>query len=644
MLKNKKYRAVSILAAAFLMVSCIGCTNKADSSSSVTSGASESDSQAVSETSGESQSSQPEGEYSCSKYSSMTPEEITASLTLEQKAAQMVQGAIYSVNNDDMAEQCYGSILSKNDPVTETADDWTKIIDAYQENALRSDAAVPFVYGQDSVHGVNYCIDTVIFPHNINLGAANDKELTYKMGLAVADEIRLTKMIWNFAPCVAVSQDPRWGRTYESYSSDPQIVNDLAGEFTKGLVEGGVIACPKHFFADGNVKYGTGESDAENTRLIDRGDASLSEEEIQKQLDIYRTQIEAGAQSIMISHSSLNGVKMHENAHYITDVLKGEMGFNGVVLSDWESIHNIQGADDLKGQTIIAVNAGIDMLMEPDKFSECQEYIIEGVNEGLIKPERVDDAVTRIIAMKKNAGLFDDPYLRNIKTQQSATGSEEYRDLARKLAEESLVLIKNDNDTLPLKKGTKIFVTGPAADDTGVACGGWTRTWTGVPDSIVGGKLIDKATTILDGLNEIADEYDLTIITDESQADQADITLLCVGEYPYAEWVGDSASINLTEEPGLTENEEAIDAAQKLGKPVVTLIVAGRNVVIDEFKDNWDSIVMCYLFGSEGDCVANVLTGKSSFTGKLAMPWYSSADKIGTDDKWLDIGYGLNYK
>lgn len=567
-----------------------------------------------------------------------TPEEIVASMTLEQKAAQMLQPAIYRATPAAMRKYGYGSILSQYQTMDMTAAGWKSTVRSYQEAALVSPGGIPFIYGTDAVHGVNYCLDSVIFPHNIGIGAANDEELTYKMGLIVADELKHTGMLWNFAPCVAVATEPRWGRTYESYSSDPKLVSKLGVAYAKGLIDGGVLPCAKHFFADGNIGYGTGEGDF----LVDRGDASLTQSEIDALLAVYKKLIDSGVKTIMISHSSVNGVKMHENAYYINDVLKGEMGFDGFVVSDWASIHNIS-VQGLKNQVITAINSGIDMLMEPDSYSECYKYIIEAVNEGLISQERIDDAVTRIIRVKMELGLFDDPMQERLETTYPAAGSDEARDIARQLVEKSLVLLKNDNSILPLKPGSKIFVIGPAMNDTGVQCGGWTIEWLGGTDSEKGTKYVHNATTILEGLQQIANKYNLTIITDQAQASEADLTILCVGEKPYAEWFGDTADLSLTGSLGLTGNKEAIDLAKSLGKPTVTLIVAGRNLIIEEYFDDWDAVVMCYLPGSEADGVANVLTGKVPFTGTLPMPWYKSVEDIGTGNSRFDVGYGLKY-
>lgn len=601
----------SLLTAIMLMLSAVSCSSDKESSPL----------------------SYPDTEPETYNYADMSAEAITDTLTLEQKAAQMVQPAVYNVTEADMLENCYGSILSKAESVT--YDKWQKIVDGYQKAALYSDAAIPYLYGQDDVHGVNYCVNAVIFPHNIGIGAANNPDLTYQMGLATADEAKLCHMLWNFAPCVAQSVDPRWGRTYESYGSDLEMIDALSTSYTKGLIDGGVVACAKHFFADGNVLYGTGEdSDAE--RLIDRGDAVLSDEEIAELLAVYQAQIDAGVQTIMISHSSVNGVKMHEYAEYI-QMLKNEMGFDGFIVSDWNSVQNTSPST-YKEQVITSVNAGIDMLMEVDNFEEAKQIIIDAVKEGDISQERVDDAVARIIQVKIDEGIFEDPLCEELETVQSETGSEEYRALAEQLVEESLVLLKNEGDVLPLKEGMSVYITGPAADNAQAQCGGWTIDWNSSPSDYILG-----VTTILEGFKEKADEYGITVITDEAEAENADVVLLAVGEQSYAEWYGDTPDLELCGELGLEGNEEAINEVRELDKPTIACIAAGRQVLIDDYYDDWDSVVMCYLPGSEGQGIADVLCGGADFKGKLPSPWYSSTEQIGTEECWLEKGYGMTY-
>lgn len=568
-----------------------------------------------------------------SKYKGMTADEIIDCLTLEQKAAQMVQPAVYCVELGEMKENCYGSILSKSESLTYT--DWQETVDLYQQAALQSEAGVPYLYGQDDVHGVNYALKTVIFPHNIGIGAANDPELTYEMGKITADEAKLCHMLWNFSPCVAQSVDPRWGRTYESYGADLDIIKSLSTQYTKGLIDGGIVACAKHFFADGNVKFGTGEKSDAN-RLIDRGDSQLSDEEIEELLSVYQELVDAGVQTIMISHSSLNGVKMHENAKYI-QYLKNEMGFDGFIVSDWNSVQNTS-ATTYDEQVINSVNAGIDMLMEVEKFEQARWIIINAVKAGSISEERVDDAVRRILNVKINEGIMDDPLCEAIETAQQETGSEEYRAVAQKLVEESLVLIKNENDILPFKEGTSVYIMGPAANNAQVQCGGWTLDWNNSPDADIKG-----VTTIEKGFTKVAKNNGINALHFKKELDEADVILLVLGEQSYAEWLGDTSDLDLCGELGLMGNEEAIQRAKEYGKPVVACILAGRQVLIDEYVDDWDGVVMCYLPGSEGQGVANVLCGQANFTGKLPSPWYSSIDQIGTDECWLPKGYGLSY-
>ena len=575
-----------------------------------------------------------EFKYKCTEYASMRPEEIVASLSLEQKAAQMVMPAVYNVNPDQMKKNDYGSILSTVGSID--AASWRSVVDEYQNAALLSDAGIPYLYGQDDVHGVNYCLNAVYFPHNIGQGAANDEELAYLVGLITADEAKLCHMLWNYSPCIAQSEDPRWGRTYESYGSDLETITKLSVAYTKGLIDGGLVVCAKHYLADGNVAYNTGEK-GDPAMLIDRGDAKLSDDEINAILKVYQSQIDAGVQTIMISHSSLNGVKMHENKAYIMK-LKDEMGFEGFIVSDWESVQHISGSS-YREQVITSINAGIDMLMEVERFDEAKQIIIDAVKNGEISEERLNDAITRIIKVKKEAGQFEDPFLEKAVTKQKETGSSEYRKIAEKLVEKSLVLLKNDSDVLPLKEGTKVYITGPAADDASVQCGGWTIEWNGPSQKKIAG-----VTTIRNAFERYAKEYGITVITDRRKAQNADVVLLCVGEQAYAEWNGDTADLELCGALGLPDNTKAIEEAKKLGKPIVACIIAGRNVIINPKDfDDWDSVVMCYLPGSEGKGISDVLCGCANFTGKLSSPWYGSIDQIDTDESFLERGYGLSY-
>lgn len=564
-------------------------------------------------------------------FTGMTAEEIVASLTLEQKASQMVMPACYNINDNEMKRFCYGSILSQGSHLD--ASGWRKFIARYQKAAIESKSGVPFIYGQDDVHGVNYCVGAVFFPHNIGLGAANDENLMYRIGQATADEAKLCHMLWNFAPCVAQSVDPRWGRTYESYGADIELIKKLSVSYSKGMLDSGLVVCPKHFFGDGNVTFGTGES-SDQPRLIDRGDARLSDAEIKELLSVYQAQIDAGVQTIMISFSSLNGLKMHENKYYI-DMLKNEMGFKGFIVSDWEAVSQTS-PKNYPDQVAAVVNAGVDMLMEALNFREAKNAIIDAVESGKISEERVNDAVRRIIQVKIDSGIMSDPMYENLKTVQTKTGSKAYREIAEEAVEKSLVLLKNEKNILPLKSGMSVYIMGPAADNDVSQCGGWSVDWNQSSEENISG-----VTSILEGFKNKSNECGIKVITNKSEAKNADVVLLVVGEEAYAEWCGDTDNPDLCGPLGLTENGKAIEEAKKIGKPVVACIVAGRQVFISKYMNQWDAAVMCYLPGSEGQGVANVLCGKKPFTGKLPSPWYSSINQIESAEPWLPIGYGL---
>lgn len=570
-------------------------------------------------------------------YDGMTAEEIVASMTIEQKANQMVEPAIYNLSSADMATNCYGSILSHYDDIPQYSyDKWAKIINNYQEQALAADNGIPMIYGNDSVHGVNFASNCVIFPHNINIGAANDIDLTYEMGVCVGSDIMHTQMIFNFSPCVAAAQDPRWGRTYESYSSEPSIITPLAVAYSEGLMAEGVVPCAKHFICDGYALYGTGEYSGNTYRLIDRGDAQVSDEVIAENLAIYQALIDSGVPVIMISHSSLNGIKMHEYGDYIY-LLKNEMGFDGFIISDWDSIENCSGAT-LKDNVILSINSGIDMLMEADHYEICKQYIVEAANEGSISMERIDDAVIRIIKVKMDCGLLEDPFFEN--TNPSYDFASEYsKEVATKLAEESLVPLKADGG-LTIEPGSKVFLAGPAADDTGAMLGGWTYVWCGLSDQDFGMRVCPQATTIKKALDNIADEYGIEIVTDPDEISSCDVVLLCLGETPYAEWIGDVEDLSITGPCELLGNDEAIALAKESGLPTITLLIAGRNVIIEDYINDWDSVIMCYLPGSEGGtAIVNALTGKCEYTGTLPMPYYKTEADIDVGNPWLPVGY-----
>ena len=567
-----------------------------------------------------------------SEYEGLSAEEICSMLTLEEKAAQMVEPGVYEISDYDMLNACYGSVLGRFDAFPFPNDvKWLETVNNLQAAAISSDAGIPYIYGQDSVHGINTADSCVIFPHNINIGAANDADLAYEIGVVTGSDMLHTGMIMNFSPCVADAQDPRWGRTYESYSSDLGRVTDMSVAYTQGMLSQGVIVCAKHYFGDGDVVFGTGEGDY----LIDRGDAQLSEEEIQARLDVYQALIDEGVQVIMPSHSSLNGLKMHENEEYLMK-LKNEMGFEGMIITDWESLHNCSG-ETYADNIILCINAGCDMLMEPAGFDEARDIIVQAVNDGKISEERIDDAVTRILRVKIAAGLFEDPYFQNREPAYD-WNSDYSHEIARQAAAESFVVLKDDGP-MELTEGMRVFVTGPAADDMGVLCGGWTNNWQGMSDEEAGMEW-RSGNTILEALEDAADEIGFEIVTDADEIDTCDVVLLCVGEIPYAEWYGDAENLSITGDLALPGNAEAIALAEEADIPTITLIVAGRNVLISNYIDDWATVIMCYLPGTEGgNAVADVLTGAAEAGGTLPMPYYSSEGQIGSSEVWHDVGY-----
>lgn len=582
-------------------------------------------------------------EYKCVNpaFEGLTAEEIVALLTTEEKANQMIQGANYDMPLDQMKDNCFGSVLSHDPSMpAASADEWFQLVSDYQDAALLSGTRIPYIYANDCVHGINEASGSVIFPHNINVGAAQDEALAFEMGLLNGSDMLHCGFLWTFSPCVASAQDPRWGRTYESYSSDEERVIEMSVAYTKGLMSQGVIPCPKHFFADGYAQYGTGEGDY----LIDRGDATLTDEQFQSCMSVYQALIDTGVPSIMLSHSSVNGVKMHENKEMI-DYLRNEMGFQGVIISDWGSVYNCSGST-AKENVILCVNAGVDMFMEESNTEGIRDYIVEAVNEGSISMERLDEAATRIIQMKLDYGIFEDPYLTN-RVASYEWNSEHAHEVARELAAKSMVpLALPEEGAITLEAGMKVFVLGPAADDSGALCGGWTYLWQGMSDQDYEEKFCVEGPTILEALQANAAEVGYEIVTDADEMENCDVILLCVGEKPYAEWYGDTEDLALVGDLGLVGNRKAIETvaeykeSKKNTIPVVTLIVAGRNVIIEDYKENWDEVIMCYLPGSEGgNAVVDILTGKVDFNGTLPMPYYSSVEQIGTEECWLPVGY-----
>ncbi len=543
------------------------------------------------------------------------------SLTLAEKVGQMMQAEKNGVSDSDIRDYNLGSILSGGGsaPSTNDAYNWYLMYKGFQDAARTSSSGIPIIYGLDAVHGDNNVYHATIFPHNIGLGAANDPELMTRIGLVTAREIRVTGMNYTFAPMIGVVQDISWGRTYESMSESADLVAGLAGPYIEGLQSYCIGASAKHFVADGGTDGGH-----------DQGNATLTEEEVRAiHLKPYYDAIEAGVYTIMISYSSINGEKMHASEYWIQEVLKDEMGFDGFVISDYEAIHQLPG--DYYDQLVASINAGVDMLMEPWSWKDAITNIIAAVQAGDISINRINDAVRRILIIKYKMGLFSDEfYDESTQTYyrlsyDDAFNTDENKAVAREAVRESLVLLKNDNQALPLSKDENVAVIGEGASNIGILCGGWTISWQGDAN-----RSLTPGTTILAGMREAVSNTTGTIVQDISQADTVVVVL---SENPYAEYNGDNDYPTLTGATATSTNSDVLDQvllAKSAGKKVVALIVAGRPMILGSYLPLFDAIVMAWLPGTEaGHGIADVLYGDYDFTGKLPVTWPLTVAGIG---------------
>jgi beta-glucosidase len=561
-------------------------------------------------------------------------------MTLDEKIGQMVQADSNALKDKaDVQKYFLGSVLSggDSDPATNTAQAWLKMATDFEDQALKTRLAIPIIYGIDAVHGHNNILGAVVFPHNVGIGASHNAELAAAEGRVTAEEIRGTGINWAFAPCLAVAEDERWGRTYESYGTDPSLVGELGAANVRGL-QGqnlsdahSVLACAKHYVGDGGTQGGK-----------DQGDDRCDEATLRKYyLPAYVAAVKAGAGSIMVSYSSWNGLKMSANKYLLTDVLKGELGFKGFLVSDWAAIDQIY-PKDYKKDVEASINAGMDMVMIPKGPGEANSYVDfirdlkELVASGAVPMSRIDDAVTRILRIKYAMGLFEhhdvDPALT------AAIGSPEHREVARQCVRESLVLLKNTKDVLPLSKSVKhLHVAGAAADDLGMQCGGWTITWQGATGNVTPG-----GTTLLAAIRKIVSPAtQVTFSADGAGAQGADVVLVVLGERPYAEMLGDRQNMNLTE-----SQLEVLRNAKQAGVPVATVLMAGRPMVLGNALDNSDALVAAWLPGSEGEGVADVLFGDYNFKGKLSRAWprdNNQLDSLTLSDPLFAPGFGLAY-
>ena len=586
--------------------------------------------------------------------------QLLAKMSVEEKVGQVVQGDISSVTPEDMRKYRLGSVLAggNSDPGNDfraTAKQWVALADAYYQASMDTSGghnAIPVLFGIDAVHGHNNLVGATLFPHNIGLGATRDPELMREIAAATAVELRATGLDWTFAPTLAVPRDDRWGRSYEGYAEDPEVVALYAGPLVEGLqgkvntksflAPEHVIATAKHFLADGGTHEGR-----------DQGDARISEEELR---DVhgagYPPALQAGAQAVMASFSSWNGVKMHGNESLLTGVLKKRMGFDGFVVGDWNAQGQVPGCSNTDCPA--AFNAGVDMMMTPDTWKGYYESTLKHVKSGEIPMARLDDAVTRILRVKMRAGLFEvgQPSQRALAGDDNLLGDARHRAIARRAVRESLVLLKNQDGILPLDPKATVLVAGDGADDIGKQSGGWTLTWQGT-----GLKASDfpKAQSIWSGIAEqVAAAGGKAMLSVEGKYEtRPDVAVVVFGEDPYAEFQGDIKTVAY--KPISSTDLDLIKRLKQEGIPVVAVFLSGRPLWVNREINASDAFVAAWLPGSEGGGIADVLLrdgqGKVAhdFSGKLSYSWPRSAAQTplnvgqGGPAPQFEYGYGLRY-
>ena len=549
-------------------------------------------------------------------------------MTIDEKIGQLILvDWRFLANIQDIATFKLGGLLGGGGsaPQPNTPIQWANTIEAYQRIAQETQLKIPLLIGNDAVHGVNNLMDATIFPHHIGLGAANDPELVERIATATALEAAALGINWNFSPAVSVPQDIRWGRTYEGFSSDPKIVSTLGAAEIRGLHKvSGMIATAKHFVADGGTSLGK-----------DRGDAKLDIATLQSiHLPPYRSAMAAGVEVIMASYSSINGVKMHQHRELIQNLLKEQMGFAGFVVSDWEAIHELSGS--LDERVAQAINAGIDMIMEPTNYQQLAFALQRQVAKGAISIARLNEAVLRILRVKFRAALFESTEAR--RDHLALIRSEAHIKLAREAVRRSVVLLKNTNSVIPFRPSVRaILLLGDHADDIGAQSGGWTIEWQGGRGTITAGS------SILDGFRSRAKgirvDYAPNIAALNAMEHTHDVIVVVVGENPYAEGVGDSVFPVLS-----TPHLKLVQAAKERGVPVVTLIISGRPLILRESEELSDALVAAWLPGSEGgDAIAQLLWGDYPFQARLPYQWPANRRSFrhGGGEPLYPRGYGL---
>ena len=574
--------------------------------------------------------------------------DLVREMTLSEKAGQMAQVEKNSVTPDEVAEYAIGSVLSGGggNPAPNTPENWARMVGDYVEAGRRSRLGIPVLYGVDAVHGHNNVVGATIFPHNIGLGSAGDAELTERVFRAVGSEVAATGVRWSFAPTVAVARDPRWGRTYESFGDDPSLVAELGAAALRGLHRdrlddaGATLACLKHFVGDGGTAWGSVDRvdwvDWWDTWpkgwQLDQGDTRIDEADLRAlHLHPYEVGVAAGALSVMVSLSSWNGKRIHGHSELITGVLKGELGFEGFVVSDWLGISQLD-ADPYRC-VVDAISAGVDMAMIPFDYRLFVTNVITAVEGGDLDLSRVDDAVRRILTAKHALGLFSVDAVPA--PPIDIVGSDEHRALAREAAAKSAVLLTDPNGALPMKPGS-VLVAGAGAADVGLQCGGWTIEWQGAVGPITPG------TTILAGLEQSDAELDLVYRPDGDFEPglRAPTGIAVIAELPYAEGFGDDENLAIPK-----SDVDLIETLRQHVDSLVLVVLSGRPLLLDPVIDLCDAVVAAWLPGSEASGIADVLTGAKPFSGRLRRRWPLSAEQVADPDgDWhplWDSGHGV---
>ncbi|KAK4419859.1 Beta-glucosidase BoGH3B [Sesamum alatum] len=561
--------------------------------------------------------------------------DLLSRMTLLEKIGQMTQIERSVATPSAIKDRFIGSILSGggSKPFENAKSaDWADMIDGFQKAALETRLGIPIIYGIDAVHGNNNVYGTTIFPHNIGLGATRDADLVRKIGEVTALEVRAGGAHYAFAPCVAVSRDPRWGRCYESYSENTEVVRKmtslvtgLQGQPPEGHPIGypflagrkNVLASAKHFVGDGGTENGTNE-----------GNTITSYDDLERiHMAPYLDCLAQGVCTVMASYSSWNGKRMHTNDFLLTEVLKNKLGFKGFVISDWEALDRlyVPHGSNYRESILSTVNAGIDMVMVPFRFELFLDEFLSLVESGEISMARIDDAVERILRVKFIAGVFEDPL--SDRSLLDLVGCKAHRELAREAVRKSLVLLKNGKDPkrplLPLdKKAKRILVAGTHADNLGYQCGGWTITWEGTTGRITEG------TTILDAIKEVMDDkteviYELNPTPETFSGQDFSYAVVAVGEGPYVETGGDDPELKIP----FNGSELVSLVADRV--PTLMILVTGRPLVLEpSLLEKIDALVCAWLPGTEGRGITDVIFGNYAFQGRLPMTWFRSVDQL----------------